>query len=243
MKRLLSIGLNYEGSGNDLPDCHLDADAITRRALAAGYKGSKYTGIFTADDFLGELSRLRHSAKKSDTTLISFSGHGSQNTGSRTEADYMEEYLCFWDGRYIEFFVDDDFRNLLNEIKGAVILFLDCCFSGGMERQAVRPNLGFTRRFIPFPQGGTVFRLKPDLSRAALALGNKLYFLSASAESEVSWSTGTGGLFTKSFCSGYDRTRDKKTIKALVDYSAGVCAGDQTPNYKIYGGNAAKRLF
>lgn len=242
MKRFLSIGLNYEGSENELPDCHLDADAITRRALASGYTGSKYTGIFTADDFLSELVRLRQSAKKSDITLISYSGHGSQRTGSRTEADYMEEYLCFWNGRDIEFFPDDDFRNLLNEIKGAVVLFLDCCFSGGMEREAIRPNREFKRRFIPL-SGGIIFRPKIDLSRAALALGNKLYFLNASAESEVSWSTGTGGLFTKSFCSGYDRTREKKTIKSLVDYSVGVCAGDQTPNYKIYGGNAAKRLF
>lgn len=244
MKHALCVGLNYTGSQYELPDCHLDADAITKRALDAGYRCDKYTGKFGADDFIGEVVRLRENAKKSDVTLISYSGHGTQwYDGDSTERDRHEEGLCFWNGSQIEVFPDDDFRLLLNEIKGTVYVFLDSCFSGGMERAAGTKDWKWQKKCIPFDPAWEIIEYEPSSARMAVALSNKIYFLNASDEDEYALSTGTGGLFTKSFCAGYDRTRDKRTIKSLMTYAADVCADDQTPNYIIYGGNASKRVF
>lgn len=96
---------------------------------------------------------------------------------------------------------------------------------------------------IPFESGFEVVRVEPDLRRAVAAV-NKSYYLLACAESEVSWSTGTGGLFTKSFCQVYDKATIKnRTIKKVMQTAKSLCIPDQTPKHEIYGGNASKRIL
>lgn len=252
MKRAYLIGLNYKGSPYALPDCDLDAKEMEKRMAASLYKTNTFVETFSARDFLGLCFELNEIGHKSDITAITYSGHGTQWDGG-TESDRMEEGLCFWNGKTIEVMPDDDFRLALEQIPGIVYVFLDSCFSGGMERDIALPQKdGWTaipmfpkrKRFIPFQPEFEIVRYERSLSRTAKATGNKIYFLMACQESEVSWSTGTGGLFTKSFCKVYDETHPKQRfISKLMPATESLCIPDQRPKYEIFGGNASKRIF
>ena len=243
MKKALHIGQNYTGSPYELPDCHLDAWAMRDISRANGYDAVMYAkdgNEPSAEDFIAELIALREHSTPKSFTLISYSGHGTQYYSS-SESDRQEEALVFWSGGEISLFPDDDFRKLLFEIKGTVFVVLDCCYSGGMERNVAKP--GRTRRFIECPPDARVVRYDGKLSKAAAAQ-NRVYFLNASSESEVSWSTGQGGLFTRSFVEAYEKGTPKmRSIVNLIKQAKIACAGEQTPNYMIYGGNATKRVF
>lgn len=247
MKRALHIGLNYAGSPYALPDCHLDAQAMEARASVAGFSTEIKGGVYSIDNFLADYERLRSKAKKSDTTLISYSGHGTQ-WNSRAESDGYEEGLCFWNGKNIEVLPDDDFKLLMEKIPGRVIVVLDSCFSGGMSRLAKpTPQAGIgLRRFIPFQPDFEIYRPPQarDLPRAVNAIGNKIYYLFACQEQEVSYSTGHGGLFTRFFCDNYDATaKSKRTIKTLMFQTLKNCAPDQHPKFEGYGTSASKLIF
>lgn len=247
MKRSIIAGLNYSGSPYELPDCHLDAAAVAKRAKDAGFRGDVHTGVFGVNDFMVEYERIISSAKKSDTTLFSYSGHGTQ-WNSNAEKDGYEEGLCFWNGRRIEVLPDDDFRSLIEKIPGSVIVFLDSCFSGGMSRAAKLSGEkdGKISRFIPFDPSFEIYYPPQarSLTRAVAAAGNKMYFLFASQENEVSYSTGQGGLFTRNFCDNYDATaRSKRTIKRLIFETMSNCVPQQTPKYELFGGKNTKLVF
>lgn len=244
-KRSLHIGLNYENSPYELPDCDLDSVEMQRRARAQGYRTSLQNGIYTADEFLADLVSLRENSTKTGTALITYSGHGTQwHDRDSQEPDKQEEALCFWNGTEIEVFSDDNLRTLLGEFKGTVIVVLDSCFSGGMERVSNPPPSNMKKRFVPFDPNWKAAKAQPSFSRAVSAVGNKLYYVFASKEDEVSWSTGQGGLFTKAFCAAYDQSFGKhRTISRLTTAARKSCAGEQTPNFFSYGGSASKRLL
>ena len=243
MKHTLCIGLDYIGSPYELPDCHLDAAQIEKRAKASGYETHTETGILGVKKFITQMAILRDGAGRNATTLIQYSGHGTQ-WQSNKEPDGMQEGLCFWNGKNIEVLPDADFRAMVAQIPGTVYVFLDSCFSGGMERSAPEPRT-WKKRCIPFNQSFEIVRPDPNTSqvRQTKAPTNKIYFLLACAESEVSWSTGNGGLFTKSFCAAYDRPKQKRTIKNIYNYIRDLSLDDQTPGYSIFGGNASKQIF
>lgn len=242
MKRYLSIGLNYEKTPYSLPDCEMDARAIQQAAIRAGYFGTAFFQC-SAANFIAEVDEIRQNAKPTDTTLISYSGHGTQWNGGQ-EADQMEEGLCFWDGNGIEVMQDNDFRAIINTIPGTVYIFLDSCFSGGMARSLRgRPKLSgqWSGRFIPFEQDFKVIDCGSETT-PRLLLTNKQYYMLACSESEVSWSTGTGGLFTKTFLEKYNAAKSR-TIKNIMSLTKSECKPDQTPIWQIFGGAASKKIF
>lgn len=252
MTRAICFGLNYTSSDYELPDCHIDAANMLKRSdplSGRNFNGAEFTGIVTADDFYAELIGLRENARKSHTSIITYSGHGTQWSeagGDRDELDRQQEGLCFWNGREIEVFPDDEFRTILSQIPGTVFVVLDCCFSGGMSRTQSPPVEGAKRKYLPFEPGFKIFR-QGKAERVASGrpfAQNKIYFINASAESEVSWSTGKGGLFTLSFCYHFDKSaRYGRTVKRLVELAARDTKGEQTPNYHIVNGAANKRVF
>lgn len=244
MKRYLAVGLNYEKTHYALPDCHLDAQAVATAATDAGYSGAMVFKC-SAIEFSDRIEAIQKAAKPGDTTLISFSGHGTQWDGGN-EKDEMEEGLCFWNGGGIEVIPDNDFRKLIDRIPGTVYVFLDSCFSGGMARRLRgRPKLSgqWSGRFIPFEESFAMFGVGNDLKSRALRF-NRQYYLLACAEGEVSWSTGSGGLFTKTFVSNYGAMpRTTRTIKAIMARTRSACTPDQTPTVEIFGGAASKKIF
>lgn len=245
MKRALCIGLNYTDSPYELPDCDMDAYEIAARAGREYRRVDVKKGPFGARDFVEAVQYLQNTRSKSDTTLITFSGHGTQWAEPiNSEKDITREGLCLWNGKEIEVLPDDDFRHLLEAIPGTVIVLLDSCYSGGMDKMAGSPRLSgnWQKKFVPFNDDFKIIHVEPSLSRAVKG-ANRMYFMFACGKNEVSWSTGDGGLFTKSFCSAYDRWRLQRTVKNVVNAAKKECVPDQTPRYEVIGGIANKKIF
>jgi hypothetical protein len=84
----------------------------------------------------------------------------------------------------------------------------------------------------------------PQTRNAVPVSGNRLYYLLACSEDEVSWDTGTAGMFTKIFCWVYDRSKPKnRLVASLMRQTGEMCWPDQTPTLKIVSGNGSKRIF
>lgn len=247
MKRGLIIGLNYASEEYALSGCEYDADNLYRRMTAAGIPKKNITVAkreFSANDLFDILGFYQASCKPSDVTYITFSGHGTQ-LHSATEVDRMDEAICLYtleDG--IQVVKDDDLRKAIERIPGTVVLALDSCFSGGMARMASQP--GRRRKSIPFNmQKMAVFH--PGKSRVPeKPVLNKLYFLNACGEGEVSWDTETGGLFTTVLCHYYDigdYNPSFRRVGSLIKAVQASCKPDQTPNLVMVKGSGGKKLF
>lgn len=245
MKYALCIGLNYAGSPYELPDCDLDALAISVRAQKEYRKVEVKTGIYSVKDFFEKIQYLQSTRKRTDTTLIQFSGHGTQwSEPGSGEKDFTQEGLCFWNGKNIEVLPDDDFRHLVESIPGTVIVVVDSCYSGGMDRMAGSPRLSgnWQKKFVPSDESFGIIRPEILLSKV-LNGASRLYFIFACAENEVSWSTGNGGLFTNKFCAVYDKYNLQRTVKNVTTVAARNCQPDQSPRYQCYNGAANKKIF
>ena len=242
MKRALCIGLNYTGQPFELGGCENDARDLQARMKAAGINADIATGIYSAEHLFAKLNTYRTIQKKADTLYISFSGHGTQIPGG--EADGNAEGICLWNGKKIQVVRDTDLNTALAIIPGSVVMVLDSCFSGGMDRNVVPP--GMRKRFIPFSEDMELVATSPitGAARDALVPKDKLYYLQACGEDEVSYDPGENGLFTSVLCTAYDRaTPAKRTIKGLIQTAQHAANGWQNPQYRIYGGSAGKKLF
>ena len=243
MKRAFIIGLNYASEEYALSGCEFDADNLYRRMTAAGIPKKNITvakGEISASDLFDILAGWSVSSKPTDTTYITFSGHGTQIPGP--EADGYDEALCLYDRpNGITLLKDNDLAAMLSRIEGNVFVILDSCYSGGMERSAAPPMYqDMKRKFISFDPAFPVFT--PDKAKTApRSTVRRQYNLFACAESEVSWDTGGGGVFTSSLVYHFDKGRHG--IGAIMRGCVDSCKGLQTPSYKIRGGTAAKRLF
>jgi len=250
-KRSLHIGLNYEGSEYALPDCHLDAEAMRGLAEKSGYWADRQhnMSVFRFENFIGDLATQ---ATTKDTTLITFSGHGTQWFGGE-EKDRREEGLCFWDGAEIQVLPDNDFLKMVDRIPGTVFIVLDSCFSGGIPRRLKgRPKLSgqWRGKWIPDGEGLKIVRPTSTAKRDQHQ-PNRLYYMLACKEGEVSWSTGEGGLFTKNFCQAYHAinalptfsTRYRRNISNVMRETKKMCVPDQTPIYEAVDGNGSRKIF
>ena len=247
MKRGFIIGLNYAAEEYALSGCEFDADNLYRRMIAAGIPKKNITvakGEISASDLFDILAGWSVSSKPTDTTYITFSGHGTQLYGPG-EKDGIDEAICLYTVENgIEVVLDDDLRGAIQKIPGAVVLILDSCFSGGMQRTVAQP--GRRRKSIPFNmQKMAVFH--PGKSRVPeKPFLNKLYFLNACGEGEVSWDTETGGLFTTVLCHYYDigdYDPSFRRVGSLMKAVQAGCKPDQTPNLVMVKGSNAKKLF
>ena len=245
MKYGFHIGINYTGSQYQLGGCENDAREMRNRArsgLKSYYVNQFYTAtpVCSADFLLNAIAGFARSMKKSDTLYLTFSGHGTQIPGG--EADGMQEGICLWTGSRIQVVKDYDLREQLQKIPGTVVCIFDSCFSGGMERDVAIP--GKKAKCLTYdPASMEVFNV-PQSRDAAPVSGNRLYYLFACSEGEVSWDTGSAGLFTESFCRVYDGSESKKRLVAsLMRQAAEMCKPNQTPTLKIVSGNGSKRIF
>lgn len=238
MKRAIIIGQNYRGTENELPDCELDAV----RMASAFYEVSKeylFETTLSAQGFVDLLKNAQSRQKKNDTLLIAYSGHGTQ-VPSRFEIDGYNEGLVFWTPQTgFQVLIDDDLKALIGGIPGTVIIFMDSCFSGGMEREALAPKaLSWRRKFIHYGESMEVISVT---HQKAFTFGPR-YFMDACSESETAVSTGQGGLFTNAILQAY--RNGKKTIYSLMKEAGVLCGHDQTPTLVIApNNNGAKHLF
>lgn len=258
MKRALVIGLNYAGSEYELAMCEKDAHNVARRLEKEGYEVKLRLGIYGAQDCFDDLAEIREKSKPNDTFVFYQSSHGSNRYDwSGDEPDKTDELLCYFSAnKNIEYVADDDIRAALDEIQAKSKFYvLDTCYSGGMEKMALRLRGKDANAFRAgelkaksIPYDSKAFRLyySKSLARATKAANGKLYCLFASQENEYSYEDANGGRFTTALCKAYDAgaaMKSRRTIKSAMEQAVKGCAPMQTPIYKIFNGGANNKVL
>ena len=241
VKRAIIVGLNYPGTEYQLEGCVKDAQALDARMKAAKVHTEVYTESITPGELFDILADAAASQKKNDVFYLTFSGHGTQWFSNKSkEQDLQEEGICLWDRpNGIMVIRDDDLRKALQRIPGTVIVIFDSCFSGGMDRVIYEPITN-PRKFVPFNEKWKIY--EPAIDRSVPSpFSHRSYYLLACDESQVSYDTTGGGLFTVALCRAYDKGANR--VGALMRETAKLCMPEQTPVLKIEGGNISKKVF
>jgi hypothetical protein len=131
-KRALLVAINdYPGTRNDLGSCLNDLAAM-EQAIADDFGfadiKSLQDGDATTAKVEAALKDLLKNAALGDQLFFFYSGHGTQVQNGTM----MEEALCLFDGTY----ADDKIVELAQGLPpGVLTVFLDSCFSGGMDKR------------------------------------------------------------------------------------------------------------
>ena len=140
-KNALCIGINdYPGTGSDLAGCVNDARDWARALLARGFKvRTLFDRAASGARMRKEMAALVQGARKGDTVVLQFSGHGSfvpDEDGD--EPDGADECLCPWDVRANGPITDDELFAIHGARAAGVRLFMvaDSCHSGTVARFA-----------------------------------------------------------------------------------------------------------
>lgn len=131
MTRHLCIGLNYEGTQNQLGGCENDAQGYhsALRYSAKKSRGELLDGC-SAATLRESLSALAAVQTPADTFYLTFSGHGT-TVASATGPDGKDECLVLWSEKTgFELVKDDDLRRWLEAIPGTVVCIFDRAFRG-----------------------------------------------------------------------------------------------------------------
>ena len=223
-KLLLAIGLNYANSEYALPDCALDAQRMKALYEDHGYDSSVWTKM-TPNQFEKIIKEIRD--MKLDELVVYYSGHGVQlPKADSNEDDRYEEALCLWNGERLLMLTDHDFAALVSTAAKRVIVIMDCCHSGGMNRSMVQP--GHKRKSLPYNASMVKFGIQEEFATKSK---KDVTFLFASVENQVSYSTGDGGAFTNAFLQAVrnDMTKTSEIIDRIrrqVNFQRANFVGD-----------------
>jgi uncharacterized caspase-like protein len=159
-KRALLIGINkYQIDGADLRGCVNDVKNLSAVLVDLfGFKKGDITtlldGAATKQAMEAGIKKLVKDAKKGDTILLHYSGHGSNvpdDTGD--EADQRDEILCPTDLDWEDPMRDDWLRKAFDGLRAGVHLavIMDCCHSGTNTRAILPPDAPIKQRYLPSP--------------------------------------------------------------------------------------------
>jgi metacaspase-1 len=162
-KTALCIGINdYPGTGSDLSGCVNDANDWGAALEAKGFAVAKLLDRqATGKAIRTALRRLVADAKKGDTVLVQYSGHGSYvPDDDGDEADGTDECLCPHDLVAKGPLTDDELFELFSERQTGVkvVMISDSCHSGTVAKFAPimtpppiagRENVQRKVRFLP----------------------------------------------------------------------------------------------
>lgn len=135
-KMALLIGINYQGTENELFGCINDANNIKELITEKGFTDIR---ILTDDalekptkqNIIDHLKTILTNAASGDTIVFSYSGHGSYIFDKNNEEkDGRDELIIPLDLNPI---LDDELKNIIqNNLKEGVTMFalFDSCFSG-----------------------------------------------------------------------------------------------------------------
>lgn len=142
-KLALCIGINdYPGTGSDLSGCVNDANDWATLLTSLGFSVKKLLDKqATRSNILAELGVLVAQARKGDSIIIQYSGHGTYIPDEDgDEADQTDECLCPHDLRTKGVITDDQLYELFNKKATGVrlVMISDSCHSGTVTRFA--PN-------------------------------------------------------------------------------------------------------
>ncbi|MGD8305585.1 MAG: caspase family protein [Ignavibacteria bacterium] len=197
----LVIGIsNYSDAENNLNYADKDAEDFAEQLINFGrFKEENVKVLLNADATRENIRRniegwLQSSADTNTLVVIFFSGHGTQYFDyDNDEDDGMDEYLVTYNFDKSDFSTiisDDVFAYWIRNLKSKkIILFLDCCFSGGAAKQK-----GF---LAPGVKGGII---KDDFSQDIIRELPKrgVCLLAASKSDQVSYESDefNNGVFT-----------------------------------------------
>lgn len=179
MNRSLSIGVNYQGTPQELYGCVNDADdwakLLTRHGFSATVLAER---MATRQAILDSMRRLVDSLAPGRVGVVTFSGHGTwvpDKDGD--EPDGRDEALCpidmGEDGRNL--IIDDELAAVFAGVPAdAHVLFItDCCHSGSVYRMLLGGPHVAGRRRVRFLPPSHFLRAGPLVSRMDLAFGQQ----------------------------------------------------------------------
>lgn len=220
MNHSLHIGLNrvnpaaYAGWPGLLNACENDAVEFSLLAARLGFTSQVLLNEnATSNTICANIGHLSDTVDAGETVMITYSGHGGRVRGP--EADGYDETLCFYDRQV----VDDEFRAWLALFNPGVnvVVVLDCCHSGGMERAAFRPAVrGLPSRLT---QERRARATAPATVRATIAL------LCACQENQTASDGDKFGAWTGALLA----TFANQTVQEWFTAAARVCPHGQTP--------------
>jgi hypothetical protein len=167
------------------------------------------------------IASIAAQSTEESTSVFYYSGHGNYSADGTS-------YLALEGVNNIP---ASDLRDHLKTIKGKVIIFIDACYSGGMEMPTSDMD-PFLESFI-----GTFYETGDEVMAAEsgnTSASTKFYFISAASSRETAYqeSNGLGGELTASVCHalGYDRRIDSYNVYA-ADTSS-LSEGSNRSGYK-----------
>lgn len=134
--KALLIGINYNGTPNQLYGCINDANNISNYLITKGFTTTILNDLTpikpTRENILKELTKLMSTAVAGDTICFMYSGHGTyladKNGDEKTGYDQAIVPLDF------NVIIDDELKKIIKTVKKDVTLFalFDSCFSGSV---------------------------------------------------------------------------------------------------------------
>jgi hypothetical protein len=159
-RRALLIGINkYMIPGADLRGCVNDVQNMSQALVTwFGFKKPDITLLVdqaaTKKAMEAGITKLIRDARKGDTIVLHYSGHGSNvPDDDGDEADERDEILCPTDLDWKDAFRDDWLRKRFDTLKAGVNLtvIMDCCHSGTNTRAITPPDAPIKERYLPSP--------------------------------------------------------------------------------------------
>lgn len=204
MKRIaMCVGLNmvdpdqYGGWPGHLNAAVNDAVVLASYFARGGMDSRQFIdSVATLDVVIGQFESAAKTLVSGDALVFTFSGHG--NT-SPVFSDEDKQSICLYDGELS----DQKFRQLLSAfVEGVrIVVIIDSCFSGGMDRARQVDRARRLTRFQPF---GVKAKRRvradariPDISAAVLEL-------TASSSQETSGEDLEHGFFTLALVESLD---------------------------------------
>jgi len=180
-KRALLVGVSdYPGNVNDLRYCDDDAEDMDELLRQNKWKNEDITLLTDSDAkknaIMNGLTNLASEEDESDTTLFMFSGHGTRGVFS--------ESICPYD----DYISDKELRDKINEFEGKVIVILDTCYSGGMDKQS---NL--SAELNESDMSEFIYNFAYNLSNTILNSKDNRVILTACSKNELSYEIGNLG--------------------------------------------------
>ena len=161
-KRALLIGINkYQIPGADLRGCVNDVKDLSAALIEFhGFKKGDITtlldGAATQKGMKAGIKSLLRGAKKGDTLVLHYSGHGSNVPDDNgDESDGRDEILCPTDLNWDDTMRDDWLRDTFDTLPAGVnfTVIMDCCHSGTNTRAIQPPDVKVKQRYLPSPWG------------------------------------------------------------------------------------------
>lgn len=267
-KKAFIVGINdyapVGAGGSDLSGCIADAKDMANTLVILGFNAKDIRICTdknaTKEGIIKGLKQLINKAKKGDTLVFSYSGHGSQVTDlSKDEIDSKDEILCPHDTDFATktYVLDDDLREIFSKVPAGVTLevILDSCFSGTATRDIktktryLKPPFDYTFHIDYEPEivGRKILR---DGKKREIVEGLNHVLWSGCSDKqtseEVEIEGNIRGVFTYNFCQVLRRTNGNITRKELHKIvNAAIKRGgfEQSPQLEASGNELLDKPF